>query len=83
MTATRITAGSASNARVVDLRKRPVRSFLLPAGEARRDGRMRVIGFRMNIVLWREADDPSSAPSGHLLPGGEGDQARSCRPRNG
>ena len=54
---------------------KPVRSSLLPAGEGGRDGRMRVNGLSMGHVLRRcrsRSRSPSSAPSGHLLPGEKG-----------
>ena len=55
-----------------------IRIHLLPPGEGGRYGRMRGPGRTLSHALRREADRtriPSSAPSGHLLPGGEGEDA--------
>ena len=66
---------------------RAMRLHLLPAGEGGRYGRMRVTGPSMGHVFRRgpmPKPGPSSAPSGHLLPGGEGTHRSSAlaRPRH-
>ena len=64
---------------------RSMRSYLLPAGEGGRYGRMRDPGLTMSQVPRRRPiarPCPSSAPSGHLLPGGEG-RIEATRARSG